>query len=136
MTLVLRIVLLVASLLASLSMIRQIRSARLKSSQAIFWVLLCLLVVVLAVFPQVAYAGARLVGVQTTVIFVFLVIIALLIFKLFRMTIQMANLESRLDSLAENIAIEEFERHGKAPRAARPNDGLMDDDDEDGGDAS
>lgn len=120
MTSVLRLIMLVAALLTAGGVLAGIRSARMRMKHALYWMLFMLVIIAFAVFPQLAYWGAGLMGIQTPFVFVFLTIIALLVLKLFRQTQQIAELESRLDGLAENIAIEEFERRGQGAPAPAP----------------
>ncbi len=106
----LRIFLLVVALAAVALMYYQLRTARLRTEYALFWILFFLLIVILAAFPRIAYWGAALIGIQTPVIFVFLVILALLLFRVFRTSLKVSELESKLQDLTQNVAIEQFEQ--------------------------
>jgi hypothetical protein len=117
----LRIFLLVMSLLATGVMLYQLRHAKLKTENAIFWILFFALIILLAVFPQVAFWGSSLVGIQTPVVFVFLVMITLLIVKIFSLSIQLSKMESKLNELSENIAIEQFEANRKSAASSSCN---------------
>ncbi len=127
MTSVLRLIMLVAALLTAGGVLAGIRSARMRMKHALYWMLFLLVIIAFAVFPQLAYWGAGLMGIQTPFVFVFLTVIALLVLKLFRQTQQIAELESRLDSLAENIAIQDFESLNESEETSgRPADAAAD----------
>ena len=52
MTLTLRILLILSSVLASCTVIRRIRKSKMQIDDAVFWVLFSLVLIVLAVFPH------------------------------------------------------------------------------------
>ncbi|MBM6999508.1 DUF2304 domain-containing protein [bacterium] len=126
MTSVLRLIMLVAALLTAGGVLAGIRSARMRMKHALYWMLFLLVIIAFAVFPQLAYWGAGLMGIQTPFVFVFLTVIALLVLKLFRQTQQISELESRLDGLAENIAIQDFESLDGDEASGRPADAATD----------
>ncbi len=92
---------------------------------ALFWVIMALMLVVFAVFPSVADFCARLLGIYATTNFLFLFMIFLLIVKLFGMTVQLSQLESRQRELVQKMALEkrfEEEAEEKKSKAQRPED--------------
>lgn len=62
----------------------------------------------MSVFPQVIEWGAAITGVQSTVNFVFLVIIFVLIVKLFRLSIKLSQIESKVQTFAQTYAIDKL----------------------------
>lgn len=116
MTITLRIILLVASILNCAWIIRRIRKAQAKIEDAVFWVLFSGLLIFMSIFPQVIEWGAKITGVQSTVNFVFLVIIFVLIVKLFRLSAKLSQLESKLQTFAQTYAIDKLDlRKKKTP---------------------
>lgn len=113
MTMVLRVMLICASVLTTVMMMRKIRHSKVQIEDSLFWVLFSLLLVVLSVFPGLADAMAGLVGTMSTVNFIFLFIIFILMVKLFNMTIKMSQLETRLKELVQRIALDEKKRQGE-----------------------
>ena len=96
MTMMLRVVLIVVSVITMTFMMRKIRQAKVQIEAAMFWVIMALILVVFAVVPGAADLCARLLGIYSTPNFLFLFMIFLLIVKAFGMTIQLSQLESEL----------------------------------------
>jgi len=71
MTITLRIVLLLASVLNCAWIIQKIRKSQAKIEDSIFWILLSGILVCMSIFPQIVKWGAAVTGVQSTVNFVF-----------------------------------------------------------------
>lgn len=113
MTLGFRLLLVLGAFWAFWIMIRNIRKSRLQISDSIFWTLFAVLLVLLAVFPEIAYFFGELLGIYSTVNLVYLVIIALLIFRLFRVTLQVSELDSKLTELAQRRALDDHEKGKK-----------------------
>lgn len=108
MTITLRIILLVASVLNCVWIIRRIRKSQAKIEDSVFWVLFSGLLVCMSMFPQIIEWGAAITGVQSTVNFVFLIIIFVLILKIFRLSVKMSQLENKLQTFAQIYAIDKF----------------------------
>ena len=123
MTLTLRALLIIVSVLATTGVIGRIRKAKMQIEDAVFWVLFSFLLILLAVVPRVLYFFTELLGMQSPANLLFLVIIGLLLMKVFSMSIKMSLLEEKLKTLAQNEALEKLERN-EAPeepaRAAMP----------------
>lgn len=113
MTIVLRIMLILASVLTTLLMMRKIRYSKVQIEDSLFWVLFSLMLVIFSIFPGLADAMASLVGTMSTSNFIFLFIIFILMVKLFCMTIRLSQLETRLRELVQRIALEEKKRQGE-----------------------
>ena len=125
MTVMLRAVLIFVSVFTMTFMMRKIRQAKMEIEAALFWVIMALMLVVFAVFPSVADFCARLLGIYATTNFLFLFMIFLLIVKLFGMTVQLSQLESRQRELVQKMALEkrfEEEAEEKKSKAQRPED--------------
>ena len=105
MTVTLRITLIIASLICSAWILNCIRKARVKIEDSVFWICFSAGLVLLSIFPQLIDLGARLTGVQSAQNFLFLVIIFVLIIKLFRMTFRISQMDSKLQTLVQTIAI-------------------------------
>lgn len=65
---------------------------------------------VFSLFPAVADACAHLLGIYSTPNFLFLFMIFLLIVKVFGMTLQMSQMESRQKELVQRIALDQKDR--------------------------
>lgn len=106
MTYGLRALILMASLLTFLYVLRRIRKAQLQLQDSLFWIFLAFIFVIMGAFPQLVYAASRLIGFQAPVNFIFLVIIFILLFKVFLSSIKISQLENKLDQLVQELAID------------------------------
>lgn len=83
----LRVVLMLSALITVVWILRKIYKCKVKLKDAIFWFCMALILAVLGIIPEIAYWCARVIGVQAPVNFIFLLIIALLIDKIFTLSI-------------------------------------------------
>ena len=105
-----RVILVIVSLLTMSFMMRKIRQAKVQIEAAMFWVIVALILVVFSLFPCVADACARLLGIYSTPNFLFLFMIFLLMVKVFSMTLQVSQMESKQKELVQKIALAQKER--------------------------
>ena len=104
MTVTLRIALILVSVGTLFLMMRKIRQSKVQIENAIFWIILALVLVVFSIFPSVADFASRLVGIYATTNFLFVFAIFVLIVKIFYMTIHISQLETKIKELAQQIA--------------------------------
>ena len=102
MTPVFRVVLIVVSIVTMIFMMRRISQSKIQIEAAVFWVF------VAAVCPPVADACARLLGIYSTPNFLFLLTIFLLMIKVFSLTLQVSQLESKQKELVQKMALEQL----------------------------
>ena len=107
MTIVLRIILIVVCLLTLIFLIRKIRQAKVQIEDSLFWIFFSAGLLLISIFPQIADFFAKLLGIYSTVNFLFLFIIFILLIKIFNMNIHISQLENRLKNLAQSVAIHE-----------------------------
>lgn len=105
MNVLLRLVLIVSALLLLLFMLKRIRQSKLKIEYTIFWIVFSSLLVLMGIFPQIFYVLSTFMGFQAPLSLVLLAIIFALIVKIFFMTIQISQLENKIDALTQQIAI-------------------------------
>ena len=110
MTVIFRVILVIVSILTMAFMMRKIRQAKVQIEAALFWVIMALILVEFSLFPAVADACAHLLGIYSTPNFLFLFMIFLLIVKVFGMTLQMSQMESRQKELVQRIALDQKDR--------------------------
>lgn len=110
MTVMLRIVLIAASVLTTALMMRKIRQSKIQIEDSIFWVIFSAVLIIFSIFPGVADLLSDLVGTYSTSNFIFLFIIFLLFVKVFLMTIRISQLENRMKELVQKIALDEYKR--------------------------
>lgn len=107
MSISLRAVLIVVSVVTTWRIVRKVRASKLRIEDSMFWIGFSSLLIVFSVFPQVAYRLSWLVGTQTPVNFIYLLVIFLLILRLFSMTLKMSQMETKIWELVQRIAIDE-----------------------------
>lgn len=110
MSLAVRILLVFVSLVSTGVMMRKIRESKLQIEYAIFWIIFAGMIVVLALFPELAFWGARMLNIQSPINMIFLFIIFILLVKVFLMTIELSSLENKVKELVQKIALDEKER--------------------------
>ena len=107
MSAAIRICLILGSFFSFCYMMRRIRKAQVQIEDTIFWLIFSILLLLLSLFPEVAYYASSLLGFQAPINFVYLVIIAVLIVNQFLMTIRMSQLDSKVRKLAQRVALNE-----------------------------
>lgn len=113
MSVMLRILLIVFSVITSIVVIHKIRKAKLRIDDAVFWVCFSLALIVMAVFPSIVYRLAELTKTQSPVNLLYLSIIFILIVKIFLMSLHISNIEEKLATLACDIAISKHDKDTK-----------------------
>ena len=109
MTIQIRILLIVGALLTTGYMLARIRKSKLKIEDSVFWIVFSGCIVLLSVFPQIAFWATWLLGIQSPINTVYLFIIFVLLVRLFSVTSKLSQLENRIDKLAQHVAIREKE---------------------------
>ncbi len=110
MPLALRILLFISSVLSFLFVVRRLRKAQVQLYDAAFWFLLSALFVALSVFPQAAIRLSELIGIQSPVNLVYLIIIFVLLAHCFIQSLRFSRLEDRFLKFAGEEALKELER--------------------------
>lgn len=105
MTPVFRLVLLAGALLVFAYVLRKIRKSEMKIADSTFWFLFGLGIVILAVFPSIAFFFSNLLNVQSPSNFVFLFFIAVLVVREFSSSVKISQLSSKLAILTQEIAL-------------------------------
>lgn len=101
----LRVVLLVTALITVIWILRKIYKCKVKLGDAIFWFCMAVLLAILGVVPEIAYICAQIIGIQAPVNFIFLIIIAALIEKLFTLSIKVSQLEDKITVMSAEVAL-------------------------------
>lgn len=121
MTPLFRCVLVIASLGTLAVILGRIRKAKLSIEDSMFWILMSLMFVLFALFPVVPDTLAALLGIYSTANFLFLFMIFVLLLKMFSMSMHIAQLEERLKTLVQKLALSEAEaRAGENGRGSLP----------------
>lgn len=111
MSVSLRIILLLASVLTCIYVARKLKKSQIQIMDTVFWFALSVIFVLFAVFPQIAVWISDLLGFMAPVNFIFLVMIFLLLVRCFLLSIRVSQLDDKLRNLAEEIAIRDNSRN-------------------------
>lgn len=106
---VLRTILFLASVFITLWIMYKIRKSKAKIEDSIFWVLFSFALIILSLFPQIAYWLSGVLGIQTPVNFIFLTILFALIVKVFRLSLRVSQLESKQQDFVQRYALDRAE---------------------------
>ena len=113
MTTTLRVILVFASLLCFAWVVLNIRKSKVRIEDSVFWICFSIILVGISIFPKIIDWGARVTGIQSSQNFLFLIVLFILIVKLFRMTLRLSLMDSKLQYLVQTIAIAELEEQNK-----------------------
>lgn len=107
---VLRIFLVACAVVVFAFVARQVKRARFNAGDSLFWLLLSAGLIIVAIFPNIAYFFSGLLGFQSPSNFVFLVIIALLLAREFSQQEELVTLRRKVTSLVQEVALRDGER--------------------------
>ncbi len=105
MSLVLRVILFISSVLTCMYISRKLRKSKIQIMDTVFWFGLSAIFVIFAIFPQTVSLISELIGFKAPVNFVFLVMIFLLFIRCFLLSIRVSWLDERIKNLTEELAI-------------------------------
>ena len=103
---IIRVCLVLGSLITATYILRRVRLAKVQIEDTIFWLLFSGILLILAIFPGIAYWAAYL-GFMSPINFVYVVIIFLLLAKQFFMSIRLSQLDSKVRILTQRVALNE-----------------------------
>lgn len=101
----LRILLIICAVLALVAVCNRVKKAKMLVEDSIFWVVCAFVLVLLAIFPDIAISLAYAVGFMSPANFVYLVVIALLIWKVFTNSLEISRLKNKINELAQEVAL-------------------------------
>lgn len=105
MSIALRVSLIVGSLLILFFVMRRIRKSGLEIADSIFWLLISAALIVIAIFPQIAYWASDLLGFDAPVNFVFCCGIVVLLVRTFTQDQKICQLKKKLTTLTQSEAL-------------------------------
>lgn len=118
---VLRIALLLGAVWLVYVVISRVKRSKIQIEDSVFWVVLAFVILLNAIFPQIAYFFSGLLGIASPSNFVFLLISAILLLKEFSTSMQLSVLRHKVDQLAQVIALSEKEKRDR--EEVRPGEG-------------
>lgn len=106
MSLPLRVMLIVASVMTGLYIRRKLRKSQMQIADVVFWILFAIAMILMSIFPEAVAWFTEIVGVQSPVNFVFLVVIFLVIVRCFSLSVKVSSLEAKLNDVVESAAVD------------------------------
>lgn len=113
MSALLRVLLFLVSVFTAVYISRKLRYSQIQIMDAVFWIGLSFLFVILSVFPRIAIFISKGIGIDSPANFVFLVIIFLLLIKCFLLSIKVSQMEDKLNNLVQEIAIRDNQKNNE-----------------------
>lgn len=101
----LRVLLIVGAAATLVFIALNIRKSQIKTSDTVFWFVFVLCLLILALFPQVAFVLSDFFDIQSPSNFVFLSIVAVLLIKEFTASLEIARLRSKVTYLVQEVAL-------------------------------
>jgi len=105
MSLPLRIMLIIASVLTGFYIRKKLQKSQMQIADVVFWMLFGMVLILMSIFPDAVVWLTELIGVQSPVNFVFLVVIFLVIVRCFSLSVKVSFLEAKLQQLVEDDAV-------------------------------
>lgn len=105
MSIALRIILIVCALLTFAYILRRVKKCDMSVTDTLFWILFSAFLIVIAIFPQCVYLVSDALGFASPINCVLIFIIAILVLKVFSMSIELSRLKKRLAILVEHISL-------------------------------
>lgn len=113
MTITLRIILVICSLISFILCITKIKQAKLKVTNSVIWMIGSIILILMSIFSgAVEWIAIRL-GFMAPVNFVFLVMIGFLLIQTFVDNIRICNLNEKIKDLNHYIALKEYDEKEK-----------------------
>lgn len=101
------ITLIVASVITAIFVVRKIRKSQFKIGDSLYWLLFCLLLLVMSIFPKAVSFVSVLIGFESPSNFIFVAIIFLLLVKIFLLDVRVAKNEARIERLVQKYALDD-----------------------------
>lgn len=100
------IVLICGAFVTLVYVVLKIRSHQIATSDAVFWFIFVLCLLLLAIAPGIAFFFSDALGIMSPANFVFLCIAAVLVYRELLMTVKVARLQSKLSLLTQTVALQ------------------------------
>lgn len=109
MTILFKVALIVGAFCTFAFVLCKIRKSEVKIADSTFWFLFAASLVLLALFPQIAFFFSDVLAIESPANFVFLYVIAALVIREFFLTVELSQLRSKLTSLVQAEALRDTE---------------------------
>lgn len=106
MTLKIQIVLIISTIIFFVFLQRLIRKSKMTADLASIWILFCIALVIIAIFPYGLYFISDTLGIMSATNLLFVIIIFILLCLVFYLYLKISSLEGKLVNLIQYIGIE------------------------------
>ena len=106
MTIGLRLLLFVTSLITLSYVMRKIRKSQMQIYDSIYWICFLPLLILFSAMPQIANMASVLIGVDSPANLVFLLVIFVLMLKIFFQSIKLSQMDYKIKGLAQKMALD------------------------------
>lgn len=110
MSLVLRIALVIGAVIALATVVKRVRTSKIRIADSVFWVCAAAVMLILAIFPQIAFFFSHLLGFVSPSNFIFLVVISLMLLKLFDQACDISILTDKVEQLSQEVGLMKKDR--------------------------
>ena len=104
MSVIFRLLLMAGAVFEFILVIRMIRKSAMSIADSIFWFGFAFLLLLLAAFPGIAFWASELLGIESPVNLVYL-----LIHRVFKLYVRLSEVNDKLTRLAQDLALREHE---------------------------
>ena len=102
--------LIIGSIVTFLFAMKLIRKSTVRIEDTLFWIIFCIVLILLSVFPRSVYKLSVALGFQSPINFIYLVIIFVLIVNQFLMSLKISRLIIKQKELVQTLAITAMEK--------------------------
>ncbi|MEF9919505.1 DUF2304 domain-containing protein [Anaerorhabdus sp.] len=106
MTLKVQITLIIATILFFILLQKLIKKSKMTADLASIWIIFCIALVIIAIFPFGLYFVSNLFGIISSTNLLFVLLIFILLCLVFYLYLKISSLEAKLTNLIQYIAIE------------------------------
>ncbi|MBQ4563457.1 MAG: DUF2304 domain-containing protein [Lachnospiraceae bacterium] len=110
MSLTLRIILIIACVFTLVYIRGKIKKSKFKAEESMFWLTFVSLLLLISIFPQILTLIARVLGIQSEVNCIFMIIIFLLLIKNFLLSRQLSDLDDKVKKLVQSTALRDKQK--------------------------
>ncbi|MEG0090981.1 MAG: DUF2304 domain-containing protein [Oscillospiraceae bacterium] len=113
MSVPLRVILILGSVFTFFFVTHYIRKARIRIEDTIFWLFFCMVLIVISIFPALPFWLSELIGFQSPINLVYLIIIFILIVNQFYTSVKISQLEIKQKELVQKLAVDKAQMEKK-----------------------
>ena len=107
MNIALRVFLVLGAVVAFAVVVRKIKKSDMQARDSVIWLICIGALVLLAVFPQIAFVASQVLGFESPSNFILLAVIAILLIKVFSLSSDIAVLRQKQTTIVQEIALRE-----------------------------